>query len=557
MAPRRPVELEDDDPGTRDAAPSAGRSSSQRAAGQPDDTGRRGWGVRRGRRGQGGRGGRGERTTVVELDDDPATAHAADVDAADIDAADADGAGEGRDQGPGRRHRGRWLVVGGAAVLVVGAVVAQHVLDERREARATRFDDVPGVLLPLDGPPRVRDDVRFEALYTPVQVGGVLLVHRAVPDSRTTARVEALDRATGDVVWRRDLAVPPALEALVREDPEPLDVTCRPLGTQAAACVVTTGTVFAGDGVDDLLVVLDATDGTVLEQRDLGAAGWTTSGTSIVTADPGRDPRRPERELWTVQSRVGTGPRAGTLEWTWTADEPLDRDAPTYTNRQAIDVLGDRILLTPLDAPWWLLDTSGALVAQGELAEGEFAALARGGVVTVSPVLGSDLNDGTLVVGDRRVEAGWVTRASVDDGTAPDVTFTVRQDGAAVSVHAWDAATGDALWDRTVLSPDPLVLDGRVYLLGAGGTVAAVDARTGEEVWSAPAGDFASWLATDGRRVLALGTSDRVRALDLDSGARVWEGTVPGAEYGLWPAGGVLLSPESGVERPALVVARP
>ena len=82
-------------------------------------------------------------------------------------------------------------------------------------------------------------------------------------------------------------------------------------------------------------------------------------------------------------------------------------------------------------------------------------------------------------------------------------------------------------------------------------------AYSGDEIWTAGAGDQASWLATDGRRVLCLGSSAHARALDLDSGEVVWDSSVAGATTGLWAFQGLLMAPEGNLENPRLVVPRP
>ncbi len=573
MAPMRPVEPEDDDPGTPQGTPAPaaitpgaapGRASAganppratttesspagtTTTATSPAETTTTGTtttvGVRRASRWRGGaKGGRGAQTTLVDLSDDLAPEDVAAGDPTEVEAA-----------GPARRRLGRWFVVGGAAVLVVGAVIGQQVLDARRDAHDRRFDDVPGVLVPLDSPPVVREGVTFRWVYDPVQVGAVAVVSREVPGTDASVRVEAIDRATGDVAWRRDIDVPPDLLELVRTDTEPAAVTCKPLGTVAAACVVTTGTLMFGGGVSDLLVVLDASDGTVLDRRSFDAEAWTTSGTSILTSDAGRDESRPGREHWSVESRPGLAP--GAVEWTWTADEPIvHEDGMDHAGGSWLSVSGDRVLVTASDH-WYLLDGRGALVQDGQREDDDFVSLARGGALSVTDPLSSTLDDSYLLVGGARVDAGMPLDPTVDDGSAPEVAFTFRFEDAVTVLEAWDATTGTRLWDRRVLS-EPLLLDGRVYLLGSG-EVAAVDARTGDEIWTAGAGDQASWLATDGRRVLCLGSSAHARALDLDSGEVVWDSSVAGATTGLWAFQGLLMAPEGNLENPRLVVPRP
>jgi outer membrane protein assembly factor BamB len=73
------------------------------------------------------------------------------------------------------------------------------------------------------------------------------------------------------------------------------------------------------------------------------------------------------------------------------------------------------------------------------------------------------------------------------------------------TVRAYDRGTGDLRWTvRHVIAGNALVLRGRVYL-STGGGVVAVDGRTGEELWRAPAapGLTLDGLVTDGRHLLS------------------------------------------------------
>ncbi|MEE1771819.1 PQQ-binding-like beta-propeller repeat protein [Streptomyces sp. JV185] len=121
----------------------------------------------------------------------------------------------------------------------------------------------------------------------------------------------------------------------------------------------------------------------------------------------------------------------------------------------------------------------------------------------------------------------WVYSLKADRGTV--VTGT-RGGG----VQAWEASTGEKLWESDGVQTDfetaeagPVVHDGTVYLW-QDARLRAVDARTGTERWSYPIGDAASCggvpvrvtAAPDGFVYVSAGA--RVLALDNASGHARW-----------------------------------
>ncbi|MET8609531.1 MULTISPECIES: outer membrane protein assembly factor BamB family protein [Streptomyces] len=126
----------------------------------------------------------------------------------------------------------------------------------------------------------------------------------------------------------------------------------------------------------------------------------------------------------------------------------------------------------------------------------------------------------------------WVYSLKADRGTV--VTGT-RGGG----VQAWEAATGQKLWEIAGCQTDfespeagPLVHDGTVYVW-QDARLRALDARTGEERWSYPIGDAASCggvpvrltPAPDGHVYLAAGS--RVLAVEAVSGRVRWHFEAP------------------------------
>lgn len=121
----------------------------------------------------------------------------------------------------------------------------------------------------------------------------------------------------------------------------------------------------------------------------------------------------------------------------------------------------------------------------------------------------------------------WVYSLKADRGTV--VTGT-RGGG----VQAWEASTGERLWEITGAQTDfetaeagPALHDGTVYLW-QDARLRAVDARTGTERWSYPVGDAASCggvpvrvaPAPDGYVYVSAGT--RVLSVDIGSGRVRW-----------------------------------
>ena len=98
----------------------------------------------------------------------------------------------------------------------------------------------------------------------------------------------------------------------------------------------------------------------------------------------------------------------------------------------------------------------------------------------------------------------------------------------------WSADAGTGSSSRGRLSAVPLVADGKIYTLDAGGTVAAFSASSGGAVWSAnvtpksekKAEGFGGGLALDGGRLYATTGYGTVVALDPGNGAVVWTKSV-------------------------------
>ncbi|MGW2588867.1 outer membrane protein assembly factor BamB family protein [Streptomyces sp. NPDC001515] len=132
----------------------------------------------------------------------------------------------------------------------------------------------------------------------------------------------------------------------------------------------------------------------------------------------------------------------------------------------------------------------------------------------------------------RAQSEAWVYALRAERGT---VVTATRGGG----VQAWEAATGERLWEITGAQTDfetaeagPALHDGTVYLW-QDARLRAVDARTGTERWSYPVGDAASCggvpvrvtPAADGYVYIAAGT--RVLAVDIAAGHVRWHFEAP------------------------------
>lgn len=100
-------------------------------------------------------------------------------------------------------------------------------------------------------------------------------------------------------------------------------------------------------------------------------------------------------------------------------------------------------------------------------------------------------------------------------------------------VHALDAATGDQLWservrgdnrrDRGARGGGVAAAGGRVFVTTGYGVAVALDAQTGDEIWRASAGaPFHSAPTVVGGRVYAITNDSELMAFDVNTGAVQW-----------------------------------
>ncbi|CAM5788934.1 outer membrane protein assembly factor BamB family protein [Cellulomonas persica] len=451
------------------------------------------------------------------------------------------GSGETGSTPPGdeapRRRRALWWLALGVVLLVAAAAGGQHVLDERRIAHLTRFDHVPGVLVPLSEPvalAQVPDvDPWLLSPAGPVAVG--------TTTDESSATITAHDRATAQRAWSTTVALSAATATVTRLDDVPAQVSCRALGEpgtarwgELVACAIGPGVTRVPRTEPEQLVVLRTSDGSVVDERGLVAEAWTTAGDLVVTAAAERDDEG--AETWSLEATTPTGEPA----WTWEADEPVERDGMTYSASVHASPIGTGpvgVVLSVQDH-WWVLDDEGSLVREGG-APATTASPARGGAVVENPVVFVDesgdvpaADDLTLVGTEGSADlAGTRTLPlQVDDGSAPQVVwFTSGRDDGAGEEHtlvARSTATAQVVWTRELVVRSSLLLGGRLYVC-TDDDLLALDAGDGSTLWHADL--TGRWptcrLATDGRTVITVDETLDLHAHDLEDGTQRWMAT--------------------------------
>lgn len=441
-----------------------------------------------------------------------------------------------------RRLVRRWWPV---PVLVVGVLVAtQATLNARERDRVAAVQALPGAVRHVVGPDLQVDTLAGEDglwLLSSGAVVGDLWIGSAPADPGVARRVRAVDVRTGTDAWSTAVDTGPADPGVAGDPP---DCSAGDEPVTVVRCHVTDGGTAPGDDSSAVaptsarLLTLDVATGEVLDQRALPpASSAVVEGDALVvaTVDDGS-------ATITSEDR-DTGAR----RWSTTVHAPDLRGAGTAATRPHLEVSGAHVLLGVAPTSWSLSARDGAVEAQaGLLAVGRSDRLITTELWTADGsapfrLLGRD-GTGTATVD------GQPVRPVVDDGTVPDVDFVADPDGQGIS--GVDAATGRTLWQKQdagrSLSGSGVLLDGVLY--GAGSdTVWAVDAATGDPVWSAPAGPTSDWrsVLTDGRDLLVTERGPDGPALAgyaLSSGARRWSATLPTAGGTLLTRAGELLA---------------
>lgn len=420
-----------------------------------------------------------------------------------------------------RDHRRLWAL---GALVAVGAllVAGQQLLDHRHAAHVARFDDVPGVLAPLDQDLTEQWSYRGDrdpgGMDDAAQVGSHLLAG-TVSVAERTYTIREVDRATGETVWSTSGKVDDATDL-----PQGSGVECRALDearSSLAACSV--GPYASGwpsEPDDQQIVVVDSTNGSVVGGLVGSWMPWAAGGGLLVT---GASTTAADKVTWTLTAHDPSGKEV------WRRELPAvdlrpdpEPDAEgVFDASQLYDgglkTLGARVVLVEHGFTFVLDD--GNLTASFDQGRGTRASIARGGQVVVSGDSGSStrllLPDGML-----RTIAGSPIYTIVDDRSTPGVLLV--QDDQEDALVAIDATTGAKR--ATVLAgwPTVVVLGGRAYAM-SGSTLAAVDLATGERVWTATTPADGYQVFTDGRALYVDRSADSatvpLTAFAIDDGS--------------------------------------
>jgi putative pyrroloquinoline-quinone binding quinoprotein len=362
-------------------------------------------------------------------------------------------------------------------------------------------------------------------------VDGVLV--GGTQDAAGAAVLVGLDPDTGEVAWRTPVDLPTPQPTPTSASLE-LWISCSSVQHGESHVAACTSQQY-GEGVQGIppsaVWVLDPADGELLTDRVVnGGWGLTFIDDALVVAQPVTDagsPARPDASAvrWKVSA---TDVVDGSTAWTWTTPltdvagrEDGDEDAPGIATA-SLQTLDGHVVLG-VDAQGWVLTTDGRPVLDVVLDAASWLEPARAGVFIVS-TWSSSVYSGTLLLPDgSRVPidetAGWL---SVDDGSAPDVIFTVGQaPGGADGLSGRSAVTGDRIWHVPGNIVTGLLLDGVVYVATSDALI-AVEATTGDILWTTEIDHMPQQLSTDGRYLLLPGPSVTLEAYTLTDGRLAW-----------------------------------
>ena len=441
-----------------------------------------------------------------------------------------------RPVGGGRRRLVLVTLVAVAALATASAVMTAQ--DDRRDRdRREALADVPGVLPPLDGPP---GELWHVADGLPFAVGhDVVLL-----ESPSTGDLRALDLRTGEEVWSRRVGADESCVAL-SDDAWPTWPR-RLVGTVAdyLACYRRVATVEGSRvvvGEPATVEVLDiataAPVGAVPSPADV--LGVEQVGRGVVVASLDSDGS-------VVVSRWALGessPGSATRVWSARLPEPLEViEASGWVFHAEAEIVRVGIVgSVPLDlatgeprpvaALEGVLFTDDVSLPGGARVEWDYDEVGR--TTGASRVVGAD--------GGAPMELDGVPwRPAVSDGSSPDVlllrrptstTDTGEDNGDVVAV---DATTGEDLWSAGRMAGMVALvrLDDLVVAAGAA-TVLALDVRDGEVVWQDRHSGASPLLGglTDGDVVLVAQTTGgepAVVARDVRTGAERWRAELPG-----------------------------
>ena len=395
------------------------------------------------------------------------------------------------------RRRVPIAVVAVAAVAAAAALL--HHREPRRGAETARVRTGPAAVRPVDWPTYGFVPARTHAApfalvppfrvlwkqtadwslieFPPVVAGGRLYF------GTNHGLVLALDAATGDVVWRRELgrciASSPAVDGVV--------VIVGVMGTPASC----------DEDVPSFVVALDRRDGRT---RWLFRTGGPVESSPLVVG-----------RLVVVGSWDGSvfalDAASGRIRWRFATHGPVKGGAALA--RGIVFAGSYDGFVYALDAGngniRWKADAGGRIYATPSVADGRVVVASTDGVVHAFASAGG------AELWSRRIGRFAYSAAALTGGRAYVGSYDHR-------LYALDAANGAVLWTR--LGPGPVsgapAAIGRLIWFSTCGSCSSyesnprarrtfvVDALTGEPVWSFPDGEY-SPAVTDGLRVYLTG----------------------------------------------------
>lgn len=421
----------------------------------------------------------------------------------------------------------RWWPL--AAGIVTAVVVAQVVADRQQRAEVEHRRETDGVLQVTVTPPLAATPWESTEVSGLSQTGfrtpDGMLAGVVLPTSVGAPALVVVDPATGVEQWRVDVG-----EASPGSGLGSCSLVAEPAAT--VWCLLYEPASRDGDAVvlAPTVVEVGLAERAVLGSRDLAPeADGVVVGSTLVVATPG--PAGLEVEATDLVS--------GDVLWSQELDGAPSADG---TGGFGVRAAGDHVLVSGADGTWVLDAAAGGAVQ----VSGDAVTTRVGRVAVTQGSTSTALLDAASGTEDEI--RGLPLPVEPDDGTAPDVLFVQRYDGTADGVlAAVDVTTGETLWQRDGswdANGRLVVLDGVLY--GAGGAaVWAVDALTGEERWSAPAGVGERSLFTDGRSLLLTEHDTTtggvaLAAFDLGDGRRAWTASLPEGIGSVWAHAGTL-----------------
>ena len=429
-----------------------------------------------------------------------------------------------------RRRVLRWVGGGVLAALATGVVVVNVQAAREAAARQAALAGLPWVLPHMDGP--LEEAWRTPGGWVVAETSEVLVTSPNTGEGG----LYGVNARTGETVWERpgseqDTNCSGVVDYSGWEDdpvgfvpPEPDLLMCVPwdaygqdplptpdFAVEIVFLDVATGVPVSSVTLDGAVLLSESLDGDMVLSFVRSDAGMT-----VLRLDP-----HTGEVLWTYRSDPGVLPQGVFGSWSYGTVDGVLRINGEFDLSIALDD-GTVVASSPSD-------TADPTVPVARLADG-------GTVEWAQEPTGSD---GTVRVlepdGTVRFEFSgtpwWFGRA---DGSAADV-FLVQQGSVGAGaqgsqVVALDAATGEKLWSLPDLGGMPITLIDGVALT-SGATAGAIDIRSGRQLWKLPM-DQSVYVGalTDGELVLVPVREAgilRLVAVSVRTGVEAWRMPLP------------------------------